>query len=102
MQCNGKGRSSRSRHRSQTFLRIFPTTAATKGKRNKNPLFGQLAKASQRCGCSAKLNRWTDKLRDSELDMRTGAWRRFDIDEAIKISDRKKAEVAAKNPVPDS
>jgi hypothetical protein len=53
-------------------------------RRLKNPLFSQLAQAS------AKLNRWTDKLRDSELDiyMRNGAWRRFDIDEAIKTSDR--------------
>jgi hypothetical protein len=33
--------------------------------------------------------------------MRNGAWRRFDIDEAIKTSDRRKAEQAAKNPVPD-
>jgi hypothetical protein len=48
-----------------------------------------------------KLNRWTDKLRNSELDVRNGAWRRFDIDEAIKTSDRRKAEQAAKKPVPD-
>jgi hypothetical protein len=45
---------------------------------------------------------WTDKVRQSELDMRNGAWIRFDIDEAIKTSDsRRKAEVAAKNPVPN-
>jgi hypothetical protein len=33
--------------------------------------------------------------------MRSGAWIRFDIDEAIKTSDRRNAEVAAKNPVPN-
>jgi hypothetical protein len=50
---------------------------------------------------SAKLNRWADKLRDIQMDMRNGPWRRFGIDEAVKTSDRRKAEVAAKNPVPD-
>jgi hypothetical protein len=35
------------------------------------------------------------------MDMRNGVWRRFDIDEAIITSDRKKAERAAKNTVPD-
>jgi hypothetical protein len=41
---------------------------------------------------------WIDKVRKSELDMRsTGAWIRFDIDEATKTSDR----VAAKNRVPN-
>jgi hypothetical protein len=44
------------------------------GPRFKNPLFGQLVKAS------AKLHWWTDKVRKSELDMRSGAsWVRFDI-----------------------
>jgi hypothetical protein len=33
--------------------------------------------------------------------MRNGAWRKFDIDEAIITPDRRKAEQAAKNPVPD-
>jgi hypothetical protein len=33
--------------------------------------------------------------------MRNGAWRWVDIDEAIKTSDRRKVEQAAKNPVPD-
>jgi hypothetical protein len=33
--------------------------------------------------------------------MRTGAWIRFDIDEVVKASDRRKGEVAAKNPVPN-
>ena len=49
---------------------------------------------------SANLTRWTEKLRDSELDMRNGAWRRFGIDEAVVTSDRRKAERAAKNQVP--
>jgi hypothetical protein len=65
------------------------------GGRVKNPLFGQLTKARP------KLDGWTDKLRRSELDMRNGAWRKFDIDEAIISSARRKAEQAAKNPVPD-
>jgi hypothetical protein len=65
------------------------------GRVKKNPLFGQLTKAR------AKLDGWTDKLRRSEMDMRNGAWRKFDIDEAIITSDRRKAEQAAKNPVPD-
>jgi hypothetical protein len=33
--------------------------------------------------------------------MRSGAWRKFNIDEAIKTSDRRKPEQVAKNPVPD-
>jgi hypothetical protein len=33
--------------------------------------------------------------------MRTGAFSKFDIDEAIKTSDRRKAEKAQKNTVPD-
>jgi hypothetical protein len=41
------------------------------------------------------------KSESSELDMRNGAWIRFDIDEAIKTSDRRKAKVAAKKPVPN-
>jgi hypothetical protein len=65
------------------------------GGRVKNPLFGQLTKAR------AKLDGWTDKLHKSEMDMRNGAFRKFDIDEAIKPSDRRKSEQAAKNSVPD-
>jgi hypothetical protein len=36
---------------------------------------------------------WIDKVRKSEYDVRTGtgAWIRFDIDEAIKTSDRRKS-----------
>jgi hypothetical protein len=49
----------------------------------------------------AKADRWIDKVRTRELDMRNGAWICFDIDEAIKTSDRRKSEVAAKNPVPN-
>ena len=63
------------------------------GGRVKNPLFGQLTKAR------AKLDGWTDKLHKSEMDMRNGAFRKFDIDEAIKTSDRRKAEKASKNTV---
>jgi hypothetical protein len=29
---------------------------------------------------------WAEKARESELDLRDGAWIRFDIDEAIKTS----------------
>ena len=36
-----------------------------------------------------------------EMDMRNGAFRKFDIDEAIKTSDRRKAEKAAKKVLPD-
>ena len=56
----------------------------------------------------AELDGWTDKLRRSELDitsecdMHNGAWRKFDIDEAIITSDRRKAEQATKNSVPDA
>jgi hypothetical protein len=35
------------------------------------------------------------------MDMRNGAFRKFDIDEAIKTSDRRIAEKAAKKVVPD-
>jgi hypothetical protein len=35
------------------------------------------------------------------MDMRNGAFRKFDIDEAMKTSDRRIAEKAAKNSVPD-
>jgi hypothetical protein len=33
------------------------------------------------------------------MDMRNGAFRKFDIDKAIKTSDRRKAEKASKNTV---
>jgi hypothetical protein len=33
--------------------------------------------------------------------MRNGAWRKFDIDEAITTSDRRRAEQAAKKVLPD-
>jgi hypothetical protein len=49
----------------------------------------------------AKLDGWTDKQHNSEMDMRNGAFRKFDIDEAIKTSDRRIAEKAAKQIVPD-
>jgi hypothetical protein len=49
----------------------------------------------------AKLDGWTDKQHNSEMDMRNGAFRNFDIDEAIKTSDRRKAEKAAKKVLPD-
>jgi hypothetical protein len=64
-------------------LNIFPTMPHAAGPRFKSPLFGQLAKVEAR----AKTDRWLDKVRKSELDMRNGAWIRFDIDEAIKTSD---------------
>ena len=82
----------RSRHRSLT-CQNNPHHGG--GGRVKNPLFGQLTKAR------AKLDGWTDKLHKREMDMRNGAFRKFDIDEAIKTSDRRKAEKAAKNSVPD-
>ena len=63
------------------------------GGRVKHPLFGQLTKAK------AQLDKWTDKMHKSEMDMRNGAFRKFDIDEAIKTSDRRKAEKASKNTV---
>jgi hypothetical protein len=56
------------------------------GGRVKNPLFGQLTKAR------AQLDKWTDKMHKSEMDMRNGPFRKFDIDEAIKTSDRRIAE----------
>jgi hypothetical protein len=64
------------------------------GGRVKNPFFGQLTKAR------AKLDGWTDQLHKSEMDMRNAAFRKFDIDEAIKTSDRRKAEKAAKKVLP--
>ena len=63
--------------------------------RVKNPLFGQLIKAK------ANLAKWADKVHKSEMDMRNGAFKKFDIDEAIKTSDRRIAEKAAKKIVPD-
>jgi hypothetical protein len=58
----------------------------------KNPLFDQLIKAR------AELDKWADKV---HLSMRNGAFRKFDIDEAIKTSDRRIAEKAARKIVPD-
>ena len=66
--------------------------------RVKNPLFGQLIKAKAKL---AKWFKWADKVHKSEMDMRNGAFRKFDIDEAIKTSDRRIAEKAAKKVVAD-
>ena len=57
--------------------------------------FGQLTKAK------AQLDKWTDKMHKSEMDMRNGAFRKFDIDEAIKTSDRRIAEKALKKALAD-
>ena len=65
------------------------------GGRVKHPLFGQLTKAK------AQLDKWTDKMHKSEVDMRNGAFRKFDIDEAIKTSDRRIAEKALKKALAD-
>ena len=65
------------------------------GGRVKHPLFGQLTKAK------AQLDKWTDKMHKSEMDMRNGAFRKFDIDEAIKTSDRRIAEKALKKALAD-
>jgi hypothetical protein len=58
-------------------------------------LFDQLVDAKDNAAA------WLSKIRLSEHHMRTGAFRSFDINEAIKTSDRRKAEKAAKNTVPD-
>ena len=65
------------------------------GGRVKHPLFGKLTKAK------AQLDKWTDKMHKSEMDMRNGAFRKFDIDEAIKTSDRRIAEKALKKALAD-
>jgi hypothetical protein len=40
-------------------------------------------------------------MHKSEMDMRNGAFREFDIDEAIKTSDRRIAEKASKKALAD-
>jgi hypothetical protein len=84
----------RSRHRSLTFLGIFPMTAAVGGE-SRTPS----SASSLRLAPSWKLDEWTDKLRRSELDIRDGAWRKFDIDEAITTSDlTKESRASGKEP----
>jgi hypothetical protein len=53
-------------------------------------LFDQLVDAKDKAAA------WLAKIRTSEHHMRIGAFRSFDIDEAIKTSDRRKYEQAAK------
>ena len=57
-------------------------------------LFDQLVDAKHKAAA------WLSKIRMSEHHMRTGAFRSFDINEAIKTSDRRIAEKALKNTVP--
>ena len=49
-----------------------------------NPLFGKLRHAK------AEAVKWLAKVRKSEQDFRIGAWRKFDLDEAIITSERRK------------
>ena len=48
-----------------------------------NPLFGKLRHAK------AKAVMWLAKVRKSEQDFRIGAWRKFNLDEAIITSERR-------------
>ena len=56
-------------------------------------LFDQLVDAKHKAAA------WLSKIRMSEHHMRTGAFRSFDINEAIKTSDRRIAEKLLKNTV---
>ena len=58
-------------------------------------LFDQLVDAKHKAAA------WLSKIRMSEHHMRIGAFRSFDINEAIKTSDRRIAEKALKDTVPD-
>jgi hypothetical protein len=46
----------------------------------------------------AKAAVWIDKVRKREYDVRTGAWIRFDIDEAIKTFDKEEMRSRGKEP----